>query len=140
LRKISKTKTPLKVGSNPSDLHEIGCKNNGKTHPMVPVTLPRPETAKWTLFLKIIEIVENFKIEICSVNFKLSYTHLLYTHFPFSIVQRSVFGSSEWWAMGRTSWEKMTRSGSWTCENIVARNVDRNFRCDLLFLIAAGAI
>jgi hypothetical protein len=33
------------VGPYPSDLHEIGCRTNGKTRPVVPGTAPRPETA-----------------------------------------------------------------------------------------------
>jgi hypothetical protein len=49
--KICKTKTTFKAGSYPSDLHEIGCKTNGKTRPVVPVMVPRPETVKWRSFV-----------------------------------------------------------------------------------------
>jgi hypothetical protein len=47
LNKKLQTNKPSKVGPYPSDLHEIGCKTNGKTRPLVPVTAARPETAKY---------------------------------------------------------------------------------------------
>jgi hypothetical protein len=49
------TQKPSKVGAYPSDLNELGCETNGKTRPVVPVTVPRPETAKRTSFFMIFE-------------------------------------------------------------------------------------
>jgi hypothetical protein len=51
LSKNQQTKQPSKVGQNPSDLDEMGCKPKRKTHPVVPVMVTRPETAKRILFL-----------------------------------------------------------------------------------------
>jgi hypothetical protein len=55
LSKNLQTNKPSKVGPYPSDLHEIGCKTNGKTRPVVPVMLPRPETVKRISLLKMFE-------------------------------------------------------------------------------------
>jgi hypothetical protein len=38
--------TTFEVVSYPSDLDERGCEINGKTRPVVPVTLPKPEKVK----------------------------------------------------------------------------------------------
>jgi hypothetical protein len=46
LSKIWKNNAPSKVVPDPSDLDEVGCKNTGKTCPVVPVVVPRPENAK----------------------------------------------------------------------------------------------
>jgi hypothetical protein len=44
-------------------MHEIGCKTNRKTRPVVPVTAPRLENAKSISFLKMFENskIENFR-------------------------------------------------------------------------------
>jgi hypothetical protein len=73
---IYKHKKPSQVGPYPSDLDERGCNINGKTFPVVPITVLRPEKAKCIYLLKF---VENCKIEICCANYKLLYTHLLYS-------------------------------------------------------------
>jgi hypothetical protein len=46
LSKNLQTEQLSKVGPYPSDLHEIGCNTNGMTRPFVPITAPKPETAK----------------------------------------------------------------------------------------------
>jgi hypothetical protein len=46
LSKIRINNKPSTVSPYPSDLDEIGCKNNGKTCTMVLVKVPRPETTK----------------------------------------------------------------------------------------------
>jgi hypothetical protein len=78
MRKISKTTKPSNTGPYPSDLHEIGCKTNRTTRPMVPVTAPRPETVKRRSFFKIFESVENCKVGISLMQIANYYIPIYY--------------------------------------------------------------
>jgi hypothetical protein len=46
LSRICKREKHSRAGPYPSDLHEIGCKIDGKTRPVVLVMVPRPENGK----------------------------------------------------------------------------------------------
>jgi hypothetical protein len=69
------------VVSDLSDLDETGCEINGKTRPVVPVTLPRPEKVKRKLFFNVPEMFLNCNIDIVCVKCRFVYTYLLDSHF-----------------------------------------------------------
>jgi hypothetical protein len=101
LRIFFKTQKPFKVGSYPSDVDEIGCEINGKTRPVVPVMLPRPEKVKRRSLLKIFEIVEHCKIEIVSAKCKIMlYPFPIYPFLDVQVLYPSIGGgmSKQPWA------------------------------------------
>jgi hypothetical protein len=48
----------------PSDLDGVGCNQNGKTCPVAPAMVPRPETAKWMSFLSMFD---SYNIKMFSI-------------------------------------------------------------------------
>jgi hypothetical protein len=50
---ILETENKSETDPYPSDLDGVGCNQNGKTCPVAPAMVPRPETAKWMSFIDV---------------------------------------------------------------------------------------